>query len=326
MLFAASHPERTSSLVLVDAYARADYIPKGEAAARDIEEIRSGWGQGILIRRLAPDEASDAALMQRYAEYERQSVGPGMAAAMLKMLYNSDISHVLPAIRVPTLVIAHDRSARIPTSAGRFIADRIPGARYMEIPGTENLIWAGDQATLVGIVQEFLTGARGIDEPDRFLATVLFSDIVGSTQLAADVGDRRWKELLNEHDDVSGRLVEQYRGRLVGRQGDGFVATFDGPARAIQAARALRDAMATLGIQNRSGLHTGEIESRSDDIGGIAVHIAARVAALADADEILVSRTVTDLVAGSGIEFEDRGDHVLKGVPGNWRLFAVRGR
>jgi class 3 adenylate cyclase len=328
LLFSATYPERTASLALVDGYARLsgadDYLPLPEVFTdRQIDEIRAGWGQGVLMRRLAPDELGDDKLMQQFAEYERQSASPGMAAAMLHMLYTSDVRHVLPAIRVPTLVISHKESARIPPETSRYLADNIAGARFVELPGSENLIWAGDQSAVIDLVQEFFTGAPPNEQPDRVLATVLFSDIVGSTERAAALGDRRWKELLDAHDELSQRIVERYRGRVVDRQGDGFLATFDGPARAIRCALELRDGMKELGIQTRAGLHTGEIERRGANIGGIAVHIGARVSAVAGSEEVLVSRTVVDLVAGSEIAFSERGEHELKGVPGRWALFAV---
>jgi len=328
LLFSATYPERTAALALVDGYARLsggdDYLPLPEAfTERHVEEVRAGWGQGVLMRRLAPDEVGDAVLMERFAEYERQSTSPGMAAAMLQMLYTSDVRHVLPAIRVPTLVISHRASARIPPETSRYLADHIAGARFVELPGSENLIWAGDQSAIVDLVQEFFTGTPPKEEPDRVLATVLFSDIVGSTTLAASLGDRRWKELLDAHDEISGRIVERYRGRIVDRQGDGFLATFDGPARAIRCALELRSEMTSLGIQTRTGLHTGEIERRGGNIGGIAVHIGARVSSVAGAGEVFVSRTVVDLVAGSDLRFSERGEHELKGVPGKWALFAV---
>jgi class 3 adenylate cyclase len=328
LLFSATYPERTAALALVDGYARLspadDYHLPATFTDGQVEEIRTGWGQGILMRRLAPDETADEALLERFAEYERQSASPGMAAAMLRVLYTSDVRHVLPAIRVPTLVINHKSSARIPGEASRYLAEHIDGARRVEIPGSENLIWAGNQSEVLDLVQEFFTGTRSTDDTERVLATVLFSDIVSSTELAARLGDRKWKELLDAHDDVSQAVVERFRGRIVGRQGDGFLATFDGPARAIRCAVELRDEMKSLGIQTRAGLHTGEIERRGSDIGGIAVHIGARVAALAAAEEVLVSRTVVDLVAGSDLRFADRGAHSLKGVPGVWALFAVQ--
>jgi class 3 adenylate cyclase len=328
LLFSATYPERTSALALVDGYARLspaeDYVEIPEVFTEaHVEEVRAGWGQGVLMRRLAPDEVADQTLMERFAEYERQSASPGMAAAMLRMLYTSDVRHVLPAIRVPTLVITHKDSARIPPECSRYLAEHIAGARAVELPGSENLIWAGDQAAVVDLVEEFFTGTRSGDEPDRVLATVLFSDIVGSTELAATLGDRRWKELLDRHDELSETVVARFRGRIVDRQGDGFLATFDGPARAIRCALELRDGMKTLGIKTRAGLHTGEIERRGSDIGGIAVHIGARVSAVAGAEEVLVSRTVVDLVAGSEIRFLERGEHQLKGVPGSWTLFSV---
>ena len=327
LLFAATHPQRTSSLALVDGYARLrgadDYPVPDVFTDADIEEVRAGWGQGVLMRRLTPDEMVDAQLTERFGEYERQSASPGMAAAMLRMLYESDVRHVLPAIRVPTLVITHTASARIPPQCSTYLADHIQGARAEALPGSQNLIWAGDQDAVIGLVQEFFTGARPVEQADRVLATVLFSDIVGSTQLASKLGDRRWKELLDSHDEISSRVVDGYRGRIVDRQGDGFLATFDGPARAIRCALDLREALKPLGIEMRAGLHTGEIERRGANIGGIAVHIGARVSAVAGNGEIFVSRTVVDLVAGSDLSFSPRGEHELKGVPGRWTLFAV---
>jgi class 3 adenylate cyclase len=275
------------------------------------------------MRRLAPDELADASLTERFGEYERQSASPGMAAAMLQMLYESDVRHVLPAIRVPTLVVSHTASARIPPQCSRYLAEHIEGARAIELPGSQNLIWAGDQSAVIDLVQEFFTGARAPEQTDRVLATVLFSDIVGSTQLAASLGDQKWKALLDAHDELSQQLVERFRGRIIDRQGDGFLATFDGPARAIRCAIELRKGMGALGIQTRAGLHTGEIERRGGNIGGIAVHIGARVSAIAGDGEIYVSRTVVDLVAGSDLRFSVRGEHELKGVPGRWTLFAV---
>lgn len=327
LLFAATHPQRTSALALVDGYARLrgsdDYSIPDVFRDEDVEQIRAGWGQGILMRRLAPDELADPSLTARFAEYERQAASPGMAAAMLRMLYDSDVRHVLPAIRVPTLVITHKSSARIPPEASHYLAEHIEGAQEVELPGSQNLIWAGDQSAVIDLVQEFFTGTRPDVQPDRVLATVLFSDIVGSTQLAASLGDARWKELLDKHDELSEEIVERYRGRVIDRQGDGFLASFDGPARAIRCALELAARVRDLGIEIRAGLHTGEIERRGDDIGGIAVHIGARVAAKAEPGEVLVSRTVVDLVAGSELEFDARGEHTLKGVPGSWALFAV---
>jgi len=276
-----------------------------------------------LLTRLAPKEADDPALSRAFAAYERQSASPGMARSMLQMLYEGDVRGVLPAVRVPTLVIGHADSARIPVEHSRYLAEHIAGARYLGLPGEENLAWAGDQARLIAEVQEFLTGVRPHEEPDRVLATVLFTDIVGSTERAAAVGDQRWRSLLAAHDRVVHEEVDRHRGREIKDTGDGTLALFDGPARAIRCAAALRDAVRPLGLEMRSGLHTGEVELVESDVRGIAVHIGARISALADPGEILVSSTVKDLVIGSGIAFEDRGAHPLKGVPGEWRLFAA---
>ena len=332
LLFAATYPKRTSALVMIDPYARVssapDY-PTGrtlEELRGDLERLRTAWGgYGGLLRFLAPTLLGDRALVEAYGRYERLSASPGAAKAMIGMLYASDVRHVLPTIRAPTLVISRGKGARIPPEQGRYIADRIPGARYLEVPGSENVIWAGDTARLVGEIQEFLTGARRPPEPDRVLSTVLFTDIVDSTKRAVELGDRRWRQVLGAHDAVVRNALATFRGREVKTTGDGFLATFDGPARGVRCAQAIRDAVRPLDIQVRSGLHTGEIELIRDDVGGIAVHIAARISALAGPNEILASNTVKDLVAGSGIVFEDRGVQVLKGVPEEWRIVSVAG-
>jgi class 3 adenylate cyclase len=326
ILFAATYPERTSALVLVDGYARLlgddDYLPSlpRRFAPQEAEAIRAGWGTGVLLSRLAPSEAGDPAVVQAFAAYERQSASPGTATAMLNMLYQGDVRQVLPTIRIPTMVMAHARSARIPVAHSEYLAENIAGARYVELPGDENLVWAGDQTTLLSEVQEFLTGVRPREEPDRVLATVLFTDIVESTRRAAEVGDDRWRSLLAAHDQAARAELERFRGREIKTTGDGFLAVFDGPARAIRCAAAIRDSLRPLGLEVRCGLHTGEVELTEGDVRGIAVHIGSRIAALAGAGEILVSATVKDLVIGSGIAFEDRGVHELKGVPGEWRL------
>jgi class 3 adenylate cyclase len=243
---------------------------------------------------------------------------------MIQMLYDGDVRRVLPAIRVPTLVIAHAESARIPVAHSRYLAEHIVGARYIELPGGENLIWAGDQDAVLDEVQEFLTGMRPHAEPDRVLATVLFTDIVESTRRAAELGDQAWRSVLAAHHQLVRDELVRHRGREIKTTGDGFLATFDGPARAIRCAAAILDAIRPIGIDIRSGLHTGEVELMDGDVGGIAVHIAARVAALAGPGEVLVSSTVKDLVVGSGIEFVDRGVRELKGIPDTWRLYAAR--
>jgi class 3 adenylate cyclase len=242
---------------------------------------------------------------------------------MVGMLYESDVRHVLPAIRVPTLVISRGEGARYGRQHGRYIAERIPDARFVEVSGKENVIWAGDTATIVDEIREFLTGVRSAPEPDRVLSTVLFTDIVDSTSRAAELGDRRWREVLAEHDRVVRSSLARFRGREVKTMGDGFLATFDGPARAIGSALAIRDGVAAAGLSVRSGLHTGEIVLAGDDVAGIAVNIAARISAMAGSGEVLASSTVKDLVAGSGIRFEPRGVHRLKGIPDEWRIFAA---
>jgi class 3 adenylate cyclase len=330
ILFAATYPERTSALVLIDGYARLlgaeDYLPwlPRSFPPEEGEHIRAGWGRGILLTRLAPNEAMDPEIVRAFAAYERQSASPGTGEAMLKMLYEGDVRAVLPAIRVPTLVIAHAESARIPIEHSRYLVEHIPGARYIELPGNENLLWAGDPQRLIAEVQEFLTGVRPQEEPDRVLATVLFTDIVDSTRRASELGDRRWRSLLAAHDLAARAELDRYRGREIHTTGDGFLAVFDGPARAIRCAAAIREAVRAIGLDVRSGLHTGEVELTDADVKGIAVHIGARIAALAGPGDILVSTTVKDLVIGSGIAFEDRGLHELKGVPEEWRLFQAQ--
>ena len=273
------------------------------------------------ISALAP--SADEAFRLRAVAYLRRSASPGAAVALLRMNSQIDVRDVLPTIRVPTLVMHRrdDRDAHV--EEGRWIASRIPGAKYVELPGDDHLICAGDGDEVVDEVEEFLTGSRPVHGADRVLATVLFTDVVGSTERAAALGDRRWTELLERHDALVRRELDRFRGREVDTAGDGFLATFDGPARAIRCALAIRDAVRALGMDVRAGVHTGELELAGDAVRGIAVHTGARVAAAAGAGEVLVSRTVRDLVAGSGIAFEDRGLHELKGVPGEWELFAA---
>lgn len=330
LLFAATYPARTSALVLVDGYARLtgtdDYFPElpQVLTEREAEDVRSVWGRGGLLQRLAPAEYRDPAMVRSFAEYERQSASPAMAVAMLRVLYEGDLRRVLPAIRVPTLIITHTKSARIPPELSRYVAEHISGARQVELPGSENLIWAGDQLRMVSELQEFLTGVRPTPETERVLATVLFTDIVGSTERASTLGDYAWKELLDRHYVLMREQLDRFRGRQIVTTGDGFLATFDGPARAIRCAQVIEAAVRALGLEIRAGLHTGEIELAGMDVRGIAVHIGARISALAAPREVLVSSTVKDLVVGSGIEFDERGVHALKGVPGKWHLYAVR--
>jgi class 3 adenylate cyclase len=327
-VFAATHPDRVSALVLVDAFPRffrtqgyPGGAPPDETPER-LDRIRSEWGAGAMLGLFAPDLAGDRAITESWGRYERHSVSPGTARTMVAMIDATDVRSVLAAIGVPTLVIARD-AGRIPPEHGRYLAEHIPGARYVELPGRNNLIWSGDQDAVIGEIQQFITGARSAPESDRVLATLMFTDIVGSTDLAASLGDARWRDTLAEHNRLVRQQLERFRGREVKTTGDGFLATFDGPARAIRCADAIHAALRPVDVSIRAGLHTGEVDLGAADLGGIGVHIAARVSAHAGAGEILVSSTVKDLVVGSGIEFDDRGAQVLKGVPGTWQLFSV---
>jgi class 3 adenylate cyclase len=327
VLFAATYPERTHALVALAIYAKrlrsADYpwAPTPEARAAEIELIERTWGGEMDISDLAP--SADEAFKRRAVSYLRRSASPGAAVALLRMNSQIDVRDVLPTIRVPTLVLQRVGDRDVKVEEGRWIAGQIPGAKYVELPGDEHLIWAGDVDAVVDEVEEFLTGSRPVQEPDRVLATVLFTDIVGSTRRAHELGDRRWRELLEQHHVVVRRALERFQGREVDTAGDGFLATFDGPARAIRCAREIADGLRDVGLEVRAGLHTGECELLGEKVTGVAVHTGARVASLAQPGEVLVSSTVKDLVAGSGIEFEERGVHELKGIPGEWRLYAV---
>jgi class 3 adenylate cyclase len=290
-----------------------------------LQETEAHWGEGIVLAVNAPSVLGDAAMVQRVAQLERASASPGSILALMRANYEIDVRHLLPSVRVPTLILHRTGDALIPVAAGRYLAEHIPGARYVEIPGTDHLVLDNEtQDVIADEIEEFLTGVRPAPEPDRVLATVLFTDIVGSTDHASAIGDRKWMNLLEAHNDLAKREIDRFRGRAVKSTGDGVLATFDGPGRAIHCARAISSGVNDLGIKVRAGLHTGECELLGADVGGIAVHIAARVASLAGADEVFVSSTVKDLVAGSGIQFEERGSRALKGVPGEWRLFAVR--
>ena len=328
--FAAAQPERVSALVLVDCFARfvvADDFPIGappDAVDEGIREASARTGQGIMIDLFAPSLARDARLRNTWSRYERQAASPGSTAATVGLMYRSDVRPLLPMIQVPTLVIHRSDATGFRVEHGRYLAEHIPGAAFVELPGIDNLIWAGDQDAVVAEIQAFLTGIRPLRDPQRVLATVLFTDIVGSTKLAAELGDARWRTLLAEHYRDVRRQLDLSGGHEVKTVGDGILATFDGPARAIRCAAAIRDDGRALGIELRAGLHTGEVEVQPNDIAGLAVHIGARISALASAGEILTSATVKDLVAGSGIAFEDRGAHELKGVPGVWRVYLAQ--
>jgi len=328
LLFAATYPERTSALVLYGSYARRAWAPDhpfgrtGEEMGRIIETMEREWGGPVGVEIWVPSMAGDERFRHWWANYLRLAGSPGTAVSVMRMNMEIDVRHVLPVIRVPTLVIHRtgDRLTRV--EQGRYLAERIPGARLAELPGDDHVpFFNSDQ--IIDEVEEFLTGTRHATEADRVLATVLFTDIVGSTERAAALGDRKWRELVEGYYLLARRELTRFRGREVDTAGDGFFASFDGPARAVRCAEAIAAGVRSLGIEIRAGLHTGECEVIGDKVGGIAVHIGARVASLARAGEVLVSSTVKDLVAGSGISFEDRGTQTLKGVPGEWRLFAV---
>jgi pimeloyl-ACP methyl ester carboxylesterase len=329
ILFSASFPERTSALVLVGCYAKRarsdDYpwAPDPAAREREIEETERTWGQLDATPTLAPSLRDDQAFANWLKRYLRLSASPRAAAAVLRMNTTIDTRAVLPAIRVPTLCIYRSDDPDVNAEEGRYIADRIPGARFVQLPGGDHLMWAGDAAAILDEIEGFLTGVRRGPEPDRVLATILFTDIVGSTERAASIGDRAWSELIGRHHAAIRRELARYRGREIDTAGDGFLATFDGPARAVRCAVAVNEAVGQLGLEIRAGVHTGEVELAGTGIRGLAVHIGARIAGFAHAGEVLVSRTVRDLVSGSGIVFHDRGEHALKGVPEPWQIFAV---
>jgi pimeloyl-ACP methyl ester carboxylesterase len=329
-LFAATYPERTQALVMAGGAARMRWAPDyplghtDDAIAELQRAIVDDWGSELirsLLRELGPTIADDEELVQAHTRGALRAASPAAAAALHQMSTMIDIRHVLPAIRVPTLVLHRTEEAMAGLS--RYMGERIPGAKIVELPGNDHMPWLGDQDAAIDEIQEFLTGVRPHPALDRVLATVLFTDIVGSTELAADLGDRRWRRLLGQHNSLIRGELARFRGRELGTAGDGFLATFDGPARAIACAVSIREGARTLGLQIRFGLHTGELELDGSEVRGIAVHTGARVAAKAGPGEVLASSTVKDLVAGSGLEFEDRGSHELKGVPGEWRLYAV---
>ena len=331
ILFAATHPERASALVLHGAMARTTETPDypwaspAEALRESAEEfIAPYWGQGeTTIELFAPSLAGDPEAVEFAGRLQRSAASPAMVEQIFEMFLDIDVRDVLPAIHVPTLVVHRQGDRVVNRRAGRHLADHIEGARFVEVPGIDHLPWAGDTEPLLGEIEEFLTGARSVPEPDRVLATVMFTDIAGSTERAAELGDARWRDLLSDHQAAVRRELDRFGGREVKTLGDGCLATFDGPARAIRCGRAIEEANRPLELAVRIGLHTGEVELMGDDVGGIAVHIAARVGALASPGEVLVSSTVKDLVAGSGIQFADRGTHQLKGIPDEWRLLAA---
>ena len=330
LMFTASHPDRTSSLVLCGSFASIRSEPWNLAETdweQFLRQIEERWGEGILVPFFAPSRRSDAAFVHWFAHLERATASPGAIVALLQANYEIDVRPILPSIRVPTLILHRVGDNAVPISGGRYLAEKIPGARFVELPGDDHLLQAFDEELLdrmIDEIEQFITGTRHRPEPERVLATVMFTDIVGSTQRATEMGDSRWRGLLADWYALMRKELSAFRGREVDTAGDGLLATFDGPARAIRCACSMRDRVHGLGLQVRTGLHTGECELAGDKVMGIAVHIGARVAALAGPDEVLVSSTVKDLVAGAGLKFGDRGAHALKGVSDEWRLFAVQ--
>ena len=338
-LFAATYPERTAALILYGSFAQAGAALLGqeELDAR-LRELQENWPDAIDPSVPAPTLAADPSYRDTWRTFIRHAASPGAALALLRMNSQIDVRDVLPAISAPTLVL-YRRDARFghgaaawrhagedpitPRGEAEYLAEHIPGARLLELPGGDHLPWVGEPDAVLGEVEEFLTGVRTAPEPDRVLATILFTDIVGSTALAARLGDREWGDLLERHNALVRRQLERFRGQELDTAGDGFVASFDGPARGIRCAAAIAESVSALGLSIRAGIHTGEAELVDGKLAGIAVHIAARIASLADADEVLVSNTVKDLVIGSRMTFADRGARELKGVPGEWSLFAV---
>lgn len=333
ILFSATHPERTKALALYGAMARTTEAPDYPWAApadalreSAAEFIMPHWGREgeWALELFTPSLAGDRQAAEFTARLHRSASSPAMAAQIFEMFLDVDVREILPSVHVPTVVIHRHGDKVVNRRAGSWLADQIPGARYLELPGVDHLPWAGDADAVVGEVEEFLTGVRTTAEPERVLATVMFTDIVGSTERAAGLGDSRWRDLLAAHHASVRGEVARAGGREVKTLGDGLLVTFDGPARAIRCGRAIIDEARSLDLEIRIGIHCGEVELVEGDVGGIAVHIASRIGALAGASEVLVSRTVKDLVAGSGIEFDDRGSRSLKGVPDEWQIFAVR--
>lgn len=329
LLFAATYPQRTRALTLYGSYARISWAPDyphGFPRAdyeKLVKRVEKGWGTGMTLKYWAPSHKGDERLQQTWARFERLGASPGASLTLLTMNYEIDVRPILPTVGVPTLVLHRRDDRLVPVQHGRYLAEHVRGARYVELPGTDHAFFTGDTEALLAEIQEFLTGARPQPEPDRVLATVLFTDIVGSSERAAELGDHRWRDLLDSYYAAVRRQLDRFRGREIDTAGDGVFATFDGPARAIRCGAAIASGARQLGFEVRAGVHTGECEVIGDKVGGIAVHTGARVAAMAKPGEVLVSHTVKDLVAGSGLRFEDRGTQTLKGIPGEWRLFSV---
>jgi len=329
VLFAATYPERVSRLVLFGGLARvADLMPPNlspEAAQDRLTAIVKGWGNGQFLSRVFSSDMGNPEAMARIAKFEKLASSPGALKSYILSNRRIDINSILPSVRTPCLILHRATDNQVPVILGRKLAEGIPGAKYIEYASGDHAFWTGDIETVAGDIEEFLTGHRAAADTDseRILATVLFTDIVDSTNRAAQIGDHRWRDLLDTHDDVSHRLISKHRGRIVKSTGDGILATFDGPGRAVRCALALSEETKSIGLPVRAGLHCGEVEVRGSDIGGIAVHAAARVMSHSGSSEVLVSRVITDLVAGTDLKFSERGSYELKGLPGKWDLFSA---
>ena len=333
ILYAATYPERVTAMVLYGTSPRFSvsdsFLPENhesfDRVRRQVEALVEDWGEGHSVEIFAPTLAADPATRRTFGLFERAAASPSMADALFRSVWEIDVTGAMRVIDVPTSIVHRRGDPVLPINAARLMADEIPGARLVELDGDDHIPWLGDRDALLDEVEKAFTGAHRSRDIGRVLATVLFTDIVGSTQMASELGDRRWRELLESHDESVRREVDSRGGRVVKSLGDGYLATFDGPAKAIRCARALAEEAGSLGIQIRAGVHTGECEVMDDDVGGMAVHIGARVMAQAEPGEVIVSSAVRDLVVGAGIEFEERGSHELKGVPGEWTLLAVAG-
>jgi class 3 adenylate cyclase len=324
VLFAATYPERTRALVLYGTYGHfSSWVVPPDMIDAALDRMEKNWGTGESIHLFAPSVASDETFKLSWARFERLGASPSAVVALMRMNSEIDIRPILPTIRVPTFIIHRQGDVRVNVEAGRFMARQIPNAKYLELPGSDHALWTGETERVLDAVEEFLTGSRSANESDRVLATVLFTDIVNSTKRAETIGDRAWHDVLDRHNALVRREISRHRGHEVRTMGDGFLATFDGPARSIRCALAINEGVEALGLQVRAGLHTGEVEMTDDDLSGIAVHIASRVATMAKPGQVLVSNTVRDLVAGSNIRFHDEGSHSLKGLTESVRLFAA---
>lgn len=329
LLFAATHPDRTDRLILTGSYAKRvksdDYpwAPTLEEREEHAKEIEMDWGRAFDMEHYAPSRRDDEAFADWLSRYERMSASPRAAATLIRMNTLIDTTPILSSINVPALLLYREEDKDVLIDEGEYIAGKIPGARLVRLPGADHFFWAGDTETMLEEIEEFVTGHRGGLSSERRLATVLFTDIVESTKKAGELGDRRWRDLLERHNQLVRQEFSRWRGSEINPAGDGFLATFDSPTRAIQCGLAICSGVRSLGVEVRAGVHTGEVEIVGDDVAGMAVHIGARVAAAADAGELLASGTVRDLLVGSRFEFTDRGSHDLKGVPGTWQLYRV---